>query len=190
MKCNDAVERGVGDLCSQGHSLRHAMYRLRCTEKLLSRLRAKPDPASPEPMTTLGNWYATVLFWKPQLSLLLNKKTFLPVCVPGTDDDARKSLSARVIARPFLLRCRQTLDQARGGSDGFLHAKTLNRSVVGRLNAFSFIARGLSRQIRPDGTARIVHTPGRYPCGPLNGLSPRRVLQDQFQLHGLLTKLK
>jgi hypothetical protein len=30
----------------------------------------------------LGSWYATVLLWKPQVALLVNEKTLLPVLMP------------------------------------------------------------------------------------------------------------
>jgi len=40
------------------------MYNLQCTKKLLDRLR-RPIAEAVEPETCLGNWYATVLFWKP-----------------------------------------------------------------------------------------------------------------------------
>jgi hypothetical protein len=30
----------------------------------------------------VGNWYATVLFWRPQVSLFVNEKTLLPMLIP------------------------------------------------------------------------------------------------------------
>jgi len=38
--------------------------------------------APPEPTTYLGNWYVTALFWKPQVALLVNERTLLPVLMP------------------------------------------------------------------------------------------------------------
>jgi hypothetical protein len=35
-----------------------------------------------EPSTALGNGYATVLFWKPQVALFVKERTLLPVFVP------------------------------------------------------------------------------------------------------------
>ena len=32
--------------------------------------------------TTLGNWYATVLPWKPQIAMLVNERTLVPVLMP------------------------------------------------------------------------------------------------------------
>lgn len=31
------------------------------------------------PTTALGNWYGTVLFWRPQVALLVNEETLYPV---------------------------------------------------------------------------------------------------------------
>ena len=58
------------------------MYSLHCTKKLLDRI--KPPIVAPvaAPTTALGNWYATALFWKPQLALLVNQRTLLPVLMP------------------------------------------------------------------------------------------------------------
>ena len=54
------------------------MFYLHCTKKLLDRI--KPDIAPPgDTDTVLGNWYATALFWKPQVALLVSERTLLPV---------------------------------------------------------------------------------------------------------------
>ncbi len=55
------------------------MYTLHCTQKLLERIK-RPVLADPPPATTiLGNWYATALMWKPQVILLVNERTRLPL---------------------------------------------------------------------------------------------------------------
>jgi hypothetical protein len=57
------------------------MFNLHCTKKLLDRI--KPDVrVAVDGTTTLGDWYATALFWKPQLALLVNERTLLPVVMP------------------------------------------------------------------------------------------------------------
>jgi hypothetical protein len=58
------------------------MYTLHCTRKLLVRIKVSPAASLPPPTTVLGNWYATVLFWKPQVALLVNERTLLPVLMP------------------------------------------------------------------------------------------------------------
>ena len=57
------------------------MFNLHCTKKLLDRI--KPDVhVAVDGTTILGDWYATALFWKPQLALLVNERTLLPVVMP------------------------------------------------------------------------------------------------------------
>ena len=55
------------------------MYTLHCTKKLLDRVKVPAMSAAQPPTTVLGNWYATALFWKPQIALLVNERTLLPV---------------------------------------------------------------------------------------------------------------
>jgi hypothetical protein len=40
---------------------------------------APPDPASAT--TALGDWYTTVLFWRPHVALFVNEPTLLPVVI-------------------------------------------------------------------------------------------------------------
>lgn len=57
------------------------MFHLHCTKKLLDRI--KPDIVTlGRSDTALGSWYATVLFWKPQVALLVSERALLPVLMP------------------------------------------------------------------------------------------------------------
>ena len=60
------------------------MLTLHCTQKLLARIKRPVAPTPPAPTTTLGNWYATALLWKPQVALLVNERTLLPVLPDST----------------------------------------------------------------------------------------------------------
>lgn len=58
------------------------MFTLHCTQKLRDRIKA--DFVSPSLSDTLlGNWYATAIFWKPQVALLVSERTLLPVVGSG-----------------------------------------------------------------------------------------------------------
>ena len=55
-------------------------YVIHYTKKLLERIKPPTIAASGALGTPLfGNWYATALFWKPQVALLVNEKTLLSV---------------------------------------------------------------------------------------------------------------
>lgn len=58
------------------------MFVVRGTKKFLDRV-GKVDAADERPSTTvLGDWYATVWFWRPQVTLFVNDLTLLPVLLP------------------------------------------------------------------------------------------------------------
>ena len=62
------------------------MFHLRCTKKLLKRVTAKPEGAPGAPTTVLGDWYANIVFSKPQqLVVCISERTLLPVVVPAKD---------------------------------------------------------------------------------------------------------
>jgi len=58
------------------------MLVVRATKRLLLRL-GQPTLGEGEQSTTLlGQWYATALRWRPQVALLVNEPTLLPVLMP------------------------------------------------------------------------------------------------------------
>lgn len=60
------------------------MLIVRATGKLRQRL-GRPTLREVEAAATtlLGEWYATALFWRPQVALLVNEPTLLPVLMPS-----------------------------------------------------------------------------------------------------------
>ena len=57
------------------------MFIIHGTKKFLDRVQG-PSSDADQPTSALGNWYATVAFWKPQAALFVNQRTLLPVIVP------------------------------------------------------------------------------------------------------------
>lgn len=144
------------------------MFSLHCTKKLLDRI--KPELEAPRAGTTrLGNWYATALFWKPQMALVVNERTLLPVFLPLAP--------AATLAQRFPIALREVLraldmpaefiDSEISGMGEVVYAKTANRSVLGVMNEFVYLAEGYRDQdgsIDPAGLSlRLAGTP----CGPL-----------------------
>jgi len=116
------------------------MFTLHCTKKLLDRIH--PEVVAPRtPTTRLGNWSATALFWKPQMALLVNERTLLPVVMPLAP--------AATLAKRFPAALKDVLqaldlpaDFIQAEMDGMgevVYAKTANRSLIGVLNEFSFL---------------------------------------------------
>lgn len=55
------------------------MLIVRGTKKLRDRAKGPPAAEGDAPTTSLGDWFATALFWRPQVALLVNQRTLLPV---------------------------------------------------------------------------------------------------------------
>lgn len=117
------------------------MFTLHCTKKLLERI--KPQVDVPKIATTqLGNWYATALFWKPQMALMVNERTLLPVLLPLAP---AASLAQRFpIPLMGMLRAldmpAEFIESEINGMSEVVYAKTSNRSVLGVMNEFVFLA--------------------------------------------------
>ncbi|MGQ0825478.1 MAG: DUF6933 domain-containing protein [Actinomycetota bacterium] len=125
--------------------------------------------AAEQSTTALGDWYATVLFWKPQVALFVSEATLLPVLMPFAS-------AATVIDRfPAAVA---TVLEAHGLSRAFIEhevanmsehqlAKTTNRSVVGIMNEFAYLgdAYRFSNDV-PDLVTLSVRL-AETPCGPL-----------------------
>lgn len=144
------------------------MFTLHCTQKLLDRI--KPAVQAPAAATTrLGAWYATALLWKPQLALLVNERTLLPVLLPLAPSATlakRLPLALKEVLRALDVPA-QFIEAEIAGMEEVVYAKTANRSVLGVMNEFVFLAQGyrdldesvdpLSLSLKLSGT----------PCGPL-----------------------
>ena len=153
---------------------------VRATKKLLDRI-GPPDLGEGEQSTTLmGQWYATALFWKPQVALFVSEPTLLPVLMPLAP-------AATVLARfpqqlAAVLAAHGTPgavieEEQRQMRDRRL-AKTANRSVVGIMNEFSFLAESYRGDTpTPDLLALAIRL-ATTPCGPLYSkhVSPDREL--------------
>ena len=72
---------GTTGLVRLGSLSLRAMFYLHCTKKLLDRIGPEISPVG-QSETSLGNWYATALFWKPPVAILVSERTLLPVLMP------------------------------------------------------------------------------------------------------------
>ena len=117
------------------------MYALRCTRKLLDRAPVQVQQAAPEPTTLLGDWYANILFSRPQhLVLCLSERTLLPVVVPAKNFPAlphRLQLGLQEVLES--LGIPGSLITAELDRMAAMHfAPTANRRVLGALNDFMY----------------------------------------------------
>lgn len=144
------------------------MLTLQCTKKLLDRV--KPPIVLPQPSTSrLGNWHATVLFWKPQLALLVNDRTLLPVLLPlapASTLGLRSPIALKNVLVALGLPT-EFIQTEIPGIGEVCFAKTTNRSVIGVMNEFVYLAEGYrDHHGLTDPLALSLKLSGT-PCGPL-----------------------
>ncbi len=158
-----------------------AVFSIHATKKLLDRVNRAVAPAVSEPTTVLGNWYATALFWKPQVALLVNERTLFPVLMPLAPaatlmerfpDSLQQMLDARGVTEDFIESEITAMAEGR-------YAKTANRSVVGSMNEFSYLAKVHRDHRGVDDLVVLALDLSETPCGPLykRRVSPDRELE-------------
>ena len=144
------------------------MLVVRGTKKLRDRVKGPTATAAEVSTTQLGDWFATALFWRPQVALLVNTRTFIPVFM---DLAPAATLLDRVPAAIEEVLRRHGTDEAfleteRDAMADVRIAPTNDRSVLGVVNEFAFHGELHFRDGLTDLVAlslRMAH----MPLGPL-----------------------
>ncbi len=150
------------------------------TGKLLDRVRGPYTSDSDATTSQLGSWYATVLFWKPQVALLVNGTTLLPLLVPFAPSATLLQrlpgglaavLEAHRVPRPLVE------DEVAEARECVL-APTRNRSVVGVMTEFGHLAEVHRGTDQPGDLLALSLELARTPTSPLykTFTSPDRAL--------------
>ncbi|MGE3745223.1 MAG: hypothetical protein AB7G25_05845 [Sphingomonadaceae bacterium] len=162
------------------------MFKLHCTKKLLDRI--KPEIVAPgQSDTALGSWYATVLFWRPQVVLLVSERTLLPVLMqlaPVTTLARRFPTQLSLVLKEHGVRP-ECIAQEVWRMDKVEYAKTANRSVLGVLNEFVkqaefWLAAYAYEKGDDDDLLAISAKLAETPCSPLykGPVSPDKALHE------------
>jgi hypothetical protein len=142
---------------------------MHCTKKLLDRVKPSLLANGGASDVVLGNWYATALFWKPQLALFVHEETLLPVLVPlapvGTLAERFPThlatvLNALDVDAGFIATEVTAMSQVK-------YAKTSNRSVLGIMNQFSYLAEGYRDYLETSDLLALSLRLAHVPCSPL-----------------------
>lgn len=165
-------------------------YTIHCTKKLLDRVKPPARSTPTKPTTYLGNWYATALFWKPQVALLVNERTLLPVLMPlapATELAKRfpEHLSSVLLAHgaPYGL-----IEHELAAMHTSQYDKTANRSLVGMLTQFCYLAEGY-RDYETTDLRWLSLKLSETPCSPLykSSISPDRELRRLIETEWAVT---
>lgn len=153
------------------------MLVIRGTKKLRDRVDVPPAGNDEESTTALGDWFANALLWRPQVALLVNSRTLLPVFMELAP--AATLLDRAPAAIEAVLR-RQGVDDAflvaeRDAMREVRIAPTNDRSVLGLMNEFAFYGEWLFKEGQRDLEALSVRMASLM-VGKLSNGSPDREL--------------
>lgn len=158
---------------------------IRCTRKLLRRLPVTADP--PASTTLLGDWYANILFSRPQqLLVCVSERTLLPIVLPAKESQTLVPRLALAVGDVLLqLGVNSKLIEAEQNEmRTFAYARTQNRRVLGSLNDFMFmLTHDLNARPNASLTEHSLHL-ARTPCTPIGHRSPDRVVPELFKAGG------
>lgn len=155
------------------------MLVVHATKKLRDRLKGTPCATSETSTGLLGSWYATALFWRPQVAMFVNETTLLPVLVPLAP--ASTLIDRFPPALGEILTAQGVSPEvvaAELAENEWRLTKTANRSVVGIMNEFTYLGEVFSQGVQPDLRALSIRL-ATVPCGPLykSHGSPERELE-------------
>ncbi|MFT4124850.1 MAG: hypothetical protein QM662_01300 [Gordonia sp. (in: high G+C Gram-positive bacteria)] len=149
------------------------MLIVRATKKLRDKIGGVPPGPHEESATVLGDWYANLLTWRRPHVILVNARTRVPVITPlapakglakRLPDVIADALLALGVERDFVDAERERMGQVR-------IAPTADRSVVGSMNDFAFLADHRRHQAGNDLDEVNLHELSKelahVPCGPL-----------------------
>ncbi len=145
------------------------MFTLHCTKKLLDRIRQPVAPVAAEPDTKLGNWYASALFWKPQVVLAVNERSLLPVFVPlapAATIASRLPEALEPVLRGIGIPEPIIADELAAMNTATI-AKTASRSLLGMITEFTFMAEHAIGRGRPADNLELALWLANTPCSPI-----------------------
>lgn len=156
------------------------MITLRCTKRLLDRLRVEADSDLPASTGPLGDWYANyVILHRQHLVLAVSEKTLLPVVLPAAP---LSTLVPRLVDSIVeMLRAvgvtEEQVEAERVEMKNVTLARTASRSVLGSMNDFTAMLDPHLEGRTPLQAALML---AESPCKPIGWANPGKRTREVF----------
>jgi hypothetical protein len=169
------------------------MLTLRCTQKLLRRGLVQSSGDEVPPSSLLGDWYANIIFSKPQqLVLCISERTLLPVVVVAKDP---KKLPLRLAqsANELLLALGVAPELAKTemqAMQDFRIGRTASKSVLGSLNDMVYM---LEHALQSEPECSLLEHSlwlARSPCKPIGYASPDTATRALFKAATVIGEIR
>jgi hypothetical protein len=180
-----SISRGCAAHCDVDYAV-DPMVVLRCTRKLLARLKRPEVSADVASSTRLGDWYGNILqIGHHQHLLFISERSRLSVVIPIRDarhleavfpDAVCDVLAAVGIGEEDIADERSRMSEISFG-------RTNNRSLLGTLNDFAFMAQhGNANRDEPESPEELMRFLAQTPILPLKGASPIELTHAAFEV--------
>ena len=161
------------------------MVVLRCTQKLLVRLKKVGDLPTVESTARLGDWYGNILrIGRRQHLLFISERSRLPVVIPIRETKRLGTVFPDVVCEMLANVGVTTADigEERLRMSDLAFGRTRNRSLLGTLNDFVFMAHSVDAQrTEPESPEELMRFLSQTPILPLDGASPIELTRALFQ---------
>jgi len=159
------------------------MFTLRCTQKLLKKFRIDGQLKSNSPTTTLGDWYANILYSRQgHFIICISENSLLPIILSAKDlDRFVPKFIGRIREILILLDIQAILVETEiEQMNPFYYGRTKNRVTLGTLSDYM---KDLKYMLKLD-TAKSELDWSLYfaetPCGPLKYRTSIEVTKELF----------
>jgi hypothetical protein len=152
------------------------MVVLRCTQKLLVRLKQTGDLPAVESTTRLGDWYGNIFrIGRRQHLLFISERSRLPVVLPISEAKRLGTVLPDAVCERLAISGVDAADIAdeRARMAEIAFGRTRNRSLLGTLNDFAFMAQqGNANRNEPESPDELMRFLAQTPILPLDGANP------------------
>jgi hypothetical protein len=163
------------------------MFYLHCSKQLLDRVSSGLSEPAGTGGNILGNWYAKVIFSKPQVALFVNERTLLPVLMPLAPASSLVERFPQYLFKVLLSQgvSESFMQQELNYLDEVVYCKSTNRSIIGILNMFTYHLESYQSIHYANDWYVLSMMMADTPCGPLykSTITPGNALRE-FALSG------
>ncbi|HKW03265.1 MAG TPA: hypothetical protein VJN96_25795 [Vicinamibacterales bacterium] len=160
------------------------MVVLRCTRKLLVRLKRTEVSAGVASTTRLGDWYGNILqIGRRQHLLFISERSRLPVVIPIREAKRLETIFPDAVCAVLAAVgiADECIAEERSRMSEIAFGPTRNRSLLGTLNDFSFMAQhGNANRAEPESPEELMRFLAQTPILPLDGASPIALTRAVF----------
>ena len=161
------------------------MVVLRCTQKLLVRLKQVGDLPPVESTTRLGDWYGNILrIGRRQHLLFISERSRLPVVFPISEVKRLGTVFPDAVCERLAIVgvTAEDIADERMRMSELVFGRTQNRSLLGTLNDFAFMAQSVdARPAEPESPGELMQFLSQTPILPLGGASPIELTRAAFE---------